>query len=79
MEMFYTYILQSDEDSYFYTGSTNNLRRRIEEHNSGNVLSTKKRLPLRLIYYEACMDETDARRRENILRQLGENAILRAV
>jgi putative endonuclease len=66
--MFYIYILQSDKDSYFYTGSTNNLRRRIEEHNSGKVLSTKKRLPLRLIYYEACVDESDARRREKYLK-----------
>ncbi|MBM3251400.1 MAG: GIY-YIG nuclease family protein [Candidatus Omnitrophica bacterium] len=66
--MFYTYILQSEKDRKFYTGSTNNLERRIEEHNTGKVFSTRKRMPLTLIYYEACKNEVDARKREKYLK-----------
>jgi putative endonuclease len=42
------------------------LKRRINEHNSGRVDSTKDRLPLKLIYYEACIDEIDADQEKNI-------------
>jgi len=66
--MFYTYILQSCKDNNFYTGSTNDLRRRLQEHNTGKVLTTKKRIPLKLVYYEACTDEKDARKREMYLK-----------
>ncbi len=66
--MFYVYILQSEKDMRFYVGSTNNLRRRLQEHNAGKVFSTKKRTPLKLIYYEACIDEADARKREKYLK-----------
>ena len=66
--MHYVYILLSEKDGQFYTGSTNNLKRRINEHNSGRVDSTKDRLPLKLLYYEACIDEIDARAREKYLK-----------
>ena len=66
--MNYVYILLSGKDGKFYTGSTNDLKRRINEHNSGRVDSTKDRLPMKLIYYEACIDEIDARARETYLK-----------
>ena len=66
--MYYVYLLLSEVDGKFYTGSTNDLRRRLEEHNKGSVASTAKRKPLKLIYYEACMNEEDARRREKYLK-----------
>ncbi len=66
--MFYTYILKSEKDGKMYTGSTNNLRLRFEQHQKGKVESTKHREPLTLIYYEACVDEDDARRREKVLK-----------
>jgi putative endonuclease len=66
--MYHVYLLLSEIDGNFYTGSTNDLRRRLEEHNNGNVASTAKRKPLKLIYYEACMNEEDARRREKYLK-----------
>lgn len=50
--MHYVYILQSMKDDKFYTGSTNNLKRRLREHQSGNVKSTWNRRALELIYYE---------------------------
>ena len=48
----YMYILRCSDGS-FYTGSTNNLERRLEEHNSGEGSNyTNKRLPVKLVYYE---------------------------
>ncbi|WP_394707974.1 GIY-YIG nuclease family protein [uncultured Desulfosarcina sp.] len=66
--MYYVYVLHSAKDGHFYTGSTNDLKRRLVEHNDGRVGSTEKRRPLRLIYYEACLNETDARAREKYLK-----------
>ena len=66
--MFYTYILLSEKDNRFYTGCTKNLRNRIKEHSSGKVFSTKHRLPVNLIYYEACINEEDAYQRERYLK-----------
>ena len=66
--MFYVYILRSTQDHDLYLGSTNNLRRRFEEHNKGKVYSTKLRIPFELIYYEAYKAEKDAREREHNLK-----------
>ncbi|MFZ7120205.1 MAG: GIY-YIG nuclease family protein [Eubacteriaceae bacterium] len=66
--MYYVYLLLSEIDGNFYTGSTIDLRRRIEEHNNGSVVSTAKRRPLKLIYYEACLSEANARTREKYLK-----------
>jgi len=62
--MFYIYILRSLSDKKLYIGYTDNLQRRIKEHNSGNNFSTKNRLPLKLVYYEAYCDKQDALERE---------------
>lgn len=70
--MFYTYILGSKRDKKLYIGSTNDLSRRFKEHNSGKVLSTKARVPLELLYYEAYMTETEARNRESALKLRGQ-------
>ena len=66
--MFYTYILLSLKDNKWYTGYSNDLKRRFEEHNKGLVYATKKRRPFKLIYYEACLDEDDAKAREEYLK-----------
>lgn len=66
--MFYTYILQSQKDNKWYTGYTNDLRKRFNQHNLGRVFSTKGRGPLVLIYYEACHNEEDAKVREKFLK-----------
>ena len=47
-----------------YLGSTNDLQRRLKEHNAGKVFSTKTRGPFELIYFEAYKAESDARKRE---------------
>ena len=65
---FYVYLLYSQYDHKFYTGYTQNLQKRIKEHQSGQVVSTKNRRPLNLVYYEACLDQNDATRREKYLK-----------
>ena len=66
--MYYVYVLRSKKDRKFYTGSTINLRKRFREHNNNRVFSTKGRGPFELIYYEACMNDQDARAREKYLK-----------
>jgi len=67
--MFYTYCLQSEIDmNELYFGYTSDLKNRLKEHNSGHNFSTKRHLPWKLIYYEACLLESDARRREKYLK-----------
>jgi putative endonuclease len=56
------------KDMGFYTGSTKDLKLRFEDHKKGHVESTKDRRPVKLIYYEACHDENDARKREKYLK-----------
>ncbi len=69
--MYYLYILKSLKDDKIYIGSTNDLRRRLFEHNSGKELSTKGRTPFELRYYEAYFSEEDARHREYSLKKDG--------
>ena len=66
--MYYTYVLQSEKDNKFYTGYTKDLKLRFEQHNNGLVDSTKKRRPLKLIYYEACLNQNDATKREKYFK-----------
>jgi len=66
--MFYTYILQSAVDGNFYTGYTKDLKLRFEQHRNGQVESTRDRRPLKLIYYEACLKQEDALKREHYFK-----------
>jgi putative endonuclease len=66
--MHYDYVLLSEKDHQFYTGYTGDLKRRFTEHENGAVSSTRSRRPLKLIYYEACIDQQDATRREKYLK-----------
>lgn len=65
--MFYTYVL-INKDNFMYTGFTYDLRKRFKEHNDKLSTYTKYRGPYKLIYYEACLDENDARQREKYLK-----------
>ena len=66
--MFYTYVLRSEKNNKLYTGSTRDLRRRLVEHQSGKSTYTRNRGPFVLIYYEAGLNEEDARTREEYLK-----------
>ncbi len=65
---YYVYVLKSEKDNMNYVGYTNNLKKRVSEHNEGKVESTKNRLPLKLIYYEGCLNQLDAIKREKYLK-----------
>ena len=66
--MYYTYIIKSTKDGKMYTGCTNNLRKRVAEHNSNQVRSTEGRGPFQIFYYEACLEQGDAFAREKYLK-----------
>jgi putative endonuclease len=66
--MWYVYVIRSTKSDYWYTGFTNNLRRRFIEHQKGLSGWTKTRGPYDLVYYEACKDKDDARSRELFLK-----------
>ncbi|HSB07145.1 MAG TPA: GIY-YIG nuclease family protein [Thermodesulfobacteriota bacterium] len=58
--MWFVYILRSSRDNKLYIGSTNDLQRRLSEHNSANVESTKCRIPFTLEAYVAVKDKSRA-------------------
>lgn len=66
--MYYTYVLLcSDIKSgvkKFYTGLTANLDQRLPSHKTKNVKTTKGFDKIELVYYEACLNKIDARKRE---------------
>ncbi len=66
--MYYTYVLHSSRDGEWYTGASSDLKTRLEEHEHGKVPSTRFRRPLRLVYYEACLEAEDAYHRERFLK-----------
>lgn len=68
MQYYYTYVLLSLKDRKFYTGYTKDILNRVYEHKQGYCYSTKERLPIRLIYYEACLSQRDALAREKYLK-----------
>jgi putative endonuclease len=67
--MYYVYVLKSKKDNKLYIGLTNNLKKRLREHNKGLTPSTRYRRPLSLIYYEAYLSPKDAQVREQKLKK----------
>jgi len=67
-QFYYVYILRSLKDGKNYTGYTKNLKLRFQQHNDGEVLSTRNRRPLKLIYFEGCLNQQDATHREKYLK-----------
>jgi putative endonuclease len=68
MSMFYVYVLKSKKDGNNYVGFTNDLQKRLTEHEKGFVKATVNRQPLKLIYFEACLSQQDATKREKYLK-----------
>ncbi len=68
--MFFVYILEASDGSY-YTGYTNNLSRRIKQHNSGRGSKyLRGRLPAVLRYSESLGSKSDALKREHQIKKL---------
>ncbi|MEX0913121.1 MAG: GIY-YIG nuclease family protein [Candidatus Paceibacterota bacterium] len=73
--MFYVYVISTDTNE-IYKGYTSDLKKRLEEHNQGKNFSTKGN-KWKCIYYEACIEEADARRREKYLKTTQGNRLLK--
>ena len=65
---YYVYVLKSEHHKKSYVGHTDNLARRLKEHNSGIVKSTKSFRPYNIIYIEKYNTEHDARNREKYFK-----------
>lgn len=71
--MNYTYILECKDGTY-YTGWTNNLKKRLKDHNDGKGAKyTKARLPVSLVYYEEFQTKEEAMRREYAIKRMTRN------
>ncbi len=68
--MQFVYVIQSAKDNKFYTGITNDIERRLKEHNSGkkSTPSTSGRGPFKLVYFEQYETRKEARERERFLK-----------
>ena len=77
--MFYTYILQSLRDHRTYVGYCKDIKVRLEKHNSGQVKSTCKRTPLKVIYLEQHETMAKAKHRELYWKSGGGRRKLRAM
>jgi putative endonuclease len=64
----YVYVLRSLKDNQSYVGLTRDLPVRVQQHNNGLVTSTKKRVPFELVYWEGCLNQSDAAQREKYLK-----------
>ena len=69
--MFYVYVLQSKKDQSLYIGITENLEKRLKEHNAGKTKSIKTKTPYLLIYSEVYPTKTEALKRERQIKKSG--------
>ena len=68
LNMHYVYILKSLKDQKLYIGLTNNIDRRLQQHNNGDVFATKGRRPLVLVRVEKFDSRSLAAKREKFLK-----------
>jgi putative endonuclease len=73
----YVYVLSSFKGDHLYIGFTQDLQKRITEHNKGLNRSTKAYVPWRLVYYEVHRNELDGLRREKYLKTTAGNKALK--
>ena len=66
--MFQTYILKNDITKKFYIGSTNDLQRRLKEHNRGQTKSTRREGEWQIVYKEEFKTNIEAKRRERMIK-----------
>ncbi len=69
--MYFIYILQSLKDSRTYVGYSDNVERRLAEHNSGRAKATKNRRPFKLLFTEEFETSAEAKKREKYWKSGG--------
>ena len=67
-DMFWVYVLKSQDHNKFYTGQTDNLERRLQEHNEGKSIYSRRYRPWRVVYTETYGTAVEAISREQYLR-----------
>ena len=67
--MYNTYIIQSEKNNSYYVGQTDNLEKRLAEHNRGKNKYTKNKIPWRLVYKESFETRGEAMKRENEIKK----------
>lgn len=67
--MFFVYIIKSSNKNYYYVGSTENLQKRLKQHNNGEVRSTGFRRPYNIVYTEIYTTANEARLREKQIKK----------
>ncbi len=67
--MFFVYVLLSLKDNTTYIGFSEDIDKRLKEHNQGKTKSIKHKLPMDLVYFEAYRDKAQARKREIELKK----------
>ena len=73
---YYVYIIQSQKDGSYYTGSTQDLSERIERHNQGRSKYTKAKRPWKLVYSEKHPDRSRAFKRENEIKSRRKKTVI---
>jgi len=74
------YVLKSLVSKKSYVGFTNNLGRRLKEHNEGKGSFTKKYKPRKVVYFEELENYVEARRREKYLKSAsGRRLVLKSL
>ena len=66
--MYFVYVLISEQHNRHYTGLTNDINRRLEEHNKGKTKSTRFFAPWKVLFNESFLTRTEARNREKYLK-----------
>ncbi len=74
--MYFTYILQSEKTNRFYTGHTQNITQRLEEHNKGETKSTRSGIPWRMIWFTEVPTRSEAMALEMKIKRRGAKRFL---
>ena len=74
--MAWVYILQSEKTGRYYIGCSQNVDKRLNEHNSGKTVSLKSHRPMKLVFKKLFPSFLDARRMENKLKKCKNKKIL---
>ncbi len=66
--MYYVYAIESLNRKYIYIGITNDIDKRVKQHNTGKNKTTKPYLPFQILFTEEYKTRIDARKREKYLK-----------
>ena len=66
---YFAYILESEKDSSYYIGHTEDLEKRIIYHNEGKSKYTSRKMPWKVVYYETFKTRKEAHERERFLKK----------